>query len=163
MRTRRTAAALTTAMGASVILLVGTTGNASAAEVGTMAVGQQIKNIRTGLCLDSDYNGNAYTKGCAGDHSNPYQQWIFQWTNYGTFKIENVQTQRCLQRSGSKGVITGSCNSVDADWREEYLGSQRYNLIATNGLALDSDAKGNAYLNPKNVPSDNPYQQWWVW
>ncbi|MFF5393345.1 ricin-type beta-trefoil lectin domain protein [Streptomyces sp. NPDC013012] len=150
-------------LGTSAVLLTGATGNASAAEVGPMAVGQQLKNARTGLCLDSDYKGNVYTKGCAGDHNNPYQQWIFQWPSNGKVKFENVQTGRCLQRSGWEGVITGSCDSSFAEWQEDYLGSQRYNFIADNGLALDSDAKGNAYLHVKNNGSANPYQQWWLW
>lgn len=57
------------------MLPAGMPGSASVAGVGIQAVGSQFKNEKAELCLDSDGQGNVYTKGCAWDKHNAYQQW----------------------------------------------------------------------------------------
>ncbi|MFJ6250595.1 MULTISPECIES: RICIN domain-containing protein [unclassified Streptomyces] len=168
MSKRGVLSGLTAALGAGVMVLAGMTGSAGAAEVGTMAVGTQIKNVATGRCLDSNYYGNVYTSPCAGDHNNPYQQWIGEWSG-ATYYLKNVQTGLYLGHygSGNTGVRTVGSDSVYRGWHAIAVSEiQRYNFRpwGNSPLNLDSDAKGNVYLKEMNKPkNDNPYQMWWYW
>ncbi|MFJ7990513.1 RICIN domain-containing protein [Streptomyces sp. NPDC096351] len=153
---------LTAALGASILLLAGMPSSASAAGFGTQAVGYQIKNEQTGLCLDSDAKGNAYTKSCDPEKNNPYQQWTYFWDASGEkFALRNVQTLRCLEVNSSDGVKTYPCSDHDIqNWDEHvYLGAALFQSVY-NGRALDSNQKGQLYTSPYNA--GNPYMRWWV-
>ncbi|MFE2274471.1 RICIN domain-containing protein [Streptomyces lavendulae] len=158
MSKRTVLSGLAAALGVSAMLLAGTPGSATAAEVGTMAVGSQIKNFQTKLCLDSDTKGNAYTKSCADDLNNPYQQWGTLWNASGTkFQLRNVQTLRCLEAAGEDGVRTAPCGNHSSQlWStNEWLRIKN----DYNGRALDSNAKGQLYTSPYS--ESNPYMEWW--
>ncbi|MFJ7209603.1 RICIN domain-containing protein [Streptomyces sp. NPDC098789] len=148
-------------MGASVLLVAGTATSANAAEI------KQYRNAQTGLCLDSDAKGNVYTKGCGAD--NPYQQWERKVVD-GQIMLRNVATRRCLsQETGSltnpsppytSRVATRTCIGWELDRWWELTVDGKTRLINVNAdNALDSNAKGNAYL--KNYTADNSYQQWY--
>ncbi|MFJ6250596.1 MULTISPECIES: ricin-type beta-trefoil lectin domain protein [unclassified Streptomyces] len=145
------------------MVLAGMTGSAGAAEVGTMAVGTQIKNVATGRCLDSNYSGDVYTSPCAGDHNNPYQQWVGE-TIAGKYYLRNVQTLLFLEHNGTS-VRTAGWYSDNRAWSTATGSQQQYNFRPYGvSLNLDSDAKGNVYLKELNQPTNNnPYQQWWFW
>ncbi|EMF01245.1 xylanase [Streptomyces mobaraensis NBRC 13819 = DSM 40847] len=102
------------------MLPAGMPGSASAAGVGIQAVGSQFKNEKTELCLDSDGQGNVYTKGCAWDKHNAYQQWGVQtiapeWLNI--FFMYNVQTNRCLETGSGDTIRTAPCTgSLSQQW-----------------------------------------------
>jgi hypothetical protein len=86
---------------ASTVLMVSAQ-SASAGEV------YSLENIATGLCLDSNDNGNAYTKGCNGG---AYQLWNYTSTShnppYG--KYWNVATGRCLDSNNKEELYTYPC------------------------------------------------------
>ncbi|MDH6544209.1 ricin-type beta-trefoil lectin domain protein [Streptomyces sp. SPB4] len=162
MSKRTVLSGLAAAFGVSAMLLASMPGSASAAEVGTMAEGRQYKNVQTGLCLDSDANGNAYTKSCGTD--NPYQRWSLAWRDNG-YLLRNEATSRCLEVGGGDSVRTGLCPTYPASsyqWSWDFVAGERLILKnGANGRALDSNAKGQLYTSPYGT--GNPYMQWWQW
>ncbi|MBD0709977.1 hypothetical protein BU197_16745 [Streptomyces sp. CBMA291] len=144
------------------MLLVATPGNAGAAEVGATLAGSQYKNVQTGLCLDSDAKGNAYTKSCGSD--NPYQRWSLVW-KYDGYVLRNEATLRCLRVDGGDSVSTEQCSNyppTSHQWTWDHLDGERLILKSVaNGRALDSNQKGQLYTSP--FGTGNPYMQWWQW
>ncbi|MEF3113440.1 RICIN domain-containing protein [Streptomyces chrestomyceticus] len=162
MSKRTVLSGLAAALGASAMLLTGMSGSASAADAPRYA--WQIKNVQTGLCLDSDYQGNAYTKSCGND--NPYQQWSMFGNDDEGYDIKSQKTGRCLETVGyGDAVRTAPCSPdspASQQWKQEVLGGQRviYKNVA-NGRALDSNQKGQLYTSPYGT--GNLYMQWWEW
>ncbi|MEU6965465.1 RICIN domain-containing protein [Streptomyces chrestomyceticus] len=160
MSKRTVLSGLAAALGASAVLLAGMPGSASAAEVGIQAVGHQIKNEKTGLCLDSDDQGNVYTKGCAWDKHNAYQQWDYIWDAAGdTFALRNVQTLRCLSAHSGDGINTYPCWEHNIQkWTKTFHGGAVIIRNVHYGRALDSNHDGQAYTSPYGT--GNPYMRW---
>ncbi|MFH9044523.1 RICIN domain-containing protein [Streptomyces sp. NPDC017966] len=162
MSKRTVVSGLAAVLGASAMLLAGVPGSASAADAGTQAVGNQYKNEKTELCLDSDYQGNVYTKDCAGDKHNPYQQWNVYtippvWLD--TFIISNVQTNRCLETGSGDSLRTAPCTwSSSQQWTKTTYNGAWIIKNVYNGRALDSDHAGQAYTSTFGV--GNPYMRW---
>ncbi|MEU9796688.1 RICIN domain-containing protein [Streptomyces sparsogenes] len=161
MSKRTVLSGLAAALGASAMLLAGMSGSASAAEVGTQAVGDQYKNEQTGLCLDSDAQGNVYTKDCAWDKHNAYQQWSFLYdASRDEFRLRNVQTLRCLEANSGDGVKTAPCSDHNIQkWTETAYNGAMIIQSVYNGRALDSNHKGQVYTSPWGT--GNPYMRWW--
>ncbi|MEU7159673.1 RICIN domain-containing protein [Streptomyces chrestomyceticus] len=163
MSKRTVLSGLAAALGASAVLLAGMPGSASAAEVGIRAEGRQFKNVQTGLCLDSDAKGNAYTKSCGND--NLYQRWSWDGNDYNGYKLKNNATNRCLQVGNGDAVRTEPCFTVPRAsqlWKWNELDGGRLILKSTaNDRALDSNAKGQLYTSPYGT--GNLYMQWWQW
>ncbi|MFJ7990512.1 RICIN domain-containing protein [Streptomyces sp. NPDC096351] len=153
---------LTVTLGVIAMSLAGMPGSASATEAGIQMEGYQYKNVQTGLCLDSDAKGNAYTKDCGVN--NPYQRWSLVW-KYDGYVLRNEKTLRCLQVDGGDAVSTGQCSNYPAtsqQWDWDSLDGQRMILKSTsNGRALDSNHDGQLYTSPRST--SNPYMQWWQW
>ncbi|MBD0709978.1 MULTISPECIES: RICIN domain-containing protein [unclassified Streptomyces] len=161
MKKRTVASGLAAVLGASTMLLASLPGSASAAEAGTRAVGYQYKNRQTGLCLDSDAQGNAYTKNCDPDKNNAYQQWIYWNVSGDTFQLRNVQTLRCLEANSGDGVKTYPCaDHIIQKWTYSASNGALIIQSAYNGRALDSNQKGQLYTSP--FGTGNPYMQWWA-
>ncbi|MEU2514064.1 RICIN domain-containing protein [Streptomyces syringium] len=119
-----------------------------------------IKNSRTQLCLDGNYNGEVYTKGCGWD--NPYQHWYLHEGSMGVM-LQSSKTGLCVSGKGpgNNGLFATHCNSGDPKqwWEQRSASGNSYTLLNyQNRRALDSNAKGEAYVHPYG--STNPYQQW---
>ncbi|MEU9796689.1 RICIN domain-containing protein [Streptomyces sparsogenes] len=162
MSKRTVLSGLAAVLGASAMLLAGMSGSASAAEAGIQAEGRQFKNVQTGLCLDSDAKGNAYTKSCGND--NPYQRWSLVWKDDG-YVLRNEKTLRCLGVDGGDAVYTEQCSKYPASsqqWTWDSLDGGRLILRSVaNGRALDSNHEGQLYTSPYGT--GNLYMQWWQW
>ncbi|MFG2617544.1 ricin-type beta-trefoil lectin domain protein [Streptomyces sp. NPDC048507] len=119
-----------------------------------MNVPSSVVNEQTGRCLDSDTDGNVYTKPCRD--GNPYQQWKYTWGNH----VENVQTGRCLTAASATAVRTMPCvqNYTPMNWG--LVRASGVNGLGNFGLALDSDTKGQVYLK---APTANNRYQSWLW
>ncbi|GAA2331567.1 RICIN domain-containing protein [Streptomyces cuspidosporus] len=162
MSKRTVVSGLAAVLGASAMLLAGIPGSASAAEAGIQAVGNQYKNEKTELCLDSDGQGNVYTKDCAWDKHNAYQQWIVatippEWLN--VFVVQNVQTNRCLETGSGDSMRTAPCTwSLSQQWTKTTYNGAWIIKNVENGRVLDSDHAGHAYTSTFGV--GNPYMRW---
>ncbi|CAL9329766.1 RICIN domain-containing protein [Streptomyces sp. enrichment culture] len=153
---------------------IGIIGLLAAACVGTAAVPPTyaadpvggisiMRNEQTGLCLDSDMNGNVYTKTCTSN--NPYQQWspISQKIDdYPGYMIKNNRTGLCLTAVDPGNVRTLPCGTgyMPQNWRRGWFLNS--NALATSAwntyTVLDSNSKGNVYL--KEEINGNRYQSW---
>ncbi|MEW2374410.1 RICIN domain-containing protein [Streptomyces sp. NPDC006656] len=152
---------LAATLGASALLFSGMAGSASAIDLEPVRP-DQVKNVQTGLCLDSDTQGKAYTNPCRND--NKYQQWWVHFNDAGQYQLENRQTGLCLQAGSGDSVVTASCSATKSAqwWTLNGIGNQRYVLSnVANGRSLDSNQKGQAYTSPHSL--SNPYMQWWLW
>ncbi|MEU7162636.1 RICIN domain-containing protein [Streptomyces chrestomyceticus] len=164
MSKRTVVSGLAAVLGASAMLLAGMPGSASATEVGIQAVGNQYKNEKTELCLDSDYQGNVYTKSCAWDKHNAYQQWNVYRIDipgfeFDEFILANVQTNRCLETGSGDSVRTAPCSySESQQWTKSTYNGAWILKNAANHRALDSDHAGQAYTSTFGV--GNPYMRW---
>lgn len=122
--------------------------------------GVALQNEKTGLCLDGDFQGNIYTKGCGS--TNPYQHWMLHTGDWhGDVMIQSTKTGRCLAAKGSS-VIGAVCNAQDRSqqWANTWVRDGVYAMVnESSGTALDSDYKGNAYVH--EYGRDNPYQHWY--
>ncbi|MEU7245911.1 MULTISPECIES: RICIN domain-containing protein [Streptomyces] len=162
MSKRTVLSGLAAVLGASAMLLAGMSGSASAADDGDSEY--QIKNVQTGLCLDSDAKGNAYTKSCGND--NPYQQWGMFGSDKEGWDVRSEKTGRCLETVGQGDAVRTAPCSPDSpasqQWETVALPGGRYIFKnGANGRALDSNAKGQLYTSP--FGTGNLYMQWWLW
>ncbi len=120
-----------------------------------------VVNQQTGRCLDSDLQGNVYTKSCTAD--NPYQQWVPRGTG-NEFRLENVRTGLCLTVISDTEVRALRCaaNYYPQQWYfTNYGGSNalmNQKVSEATSVALDSDDKGNVYLKLRTL--NNRYQSW---
>ncbi|WP_206506629.1 RICIN domain-containing protein [Streptomyces chrestomyceticus] len=120
-----------------------------------------VVNQQTGRCLDSDLQGNVYTKSCTVN--NPYQQWVPRGAAT-EFRLENVRTGLCLAAISDTEVRALRCApnyypqtwSFISDGGSNALMNQKISEAVS--VALDSDDKGNAYLKLRTL--HNRYQSW---
>ncbi|WP_181792845.1 RICIN domain-containing protein [Streptomyces sp. WELS2] len=122
-----------------------------------------VVNEQTGRCLDSDTDGNVYTKECRSD--NPYQQWVPSDRSGSTrVRLRNVQTGLCLTAVNSTSVRTMVCASNGYYPMEWGLVDKSGMQVLENGnsptipVVLDSDKDGKVYLRP--ATEHNRYQSW---
>ena len=108
------------------------------------------RDIATGLCLDSNTSGSAYTLSCNGGS---FQQWV--WSGSASaVEHRNVATGLCLDINTSGRVYTLSCNGGSFQkWRRA---GQQWINVAT-GLCLDSNTSGRVYTLSCNGGS---FQKW---
>ncbi|MEU3907304.1 ricin-type beta-trefoil lectin domain protein [Streptomyces goshikiensis] len=132
--------------------------SAAAAPAGRGAVA--LRNVQTGLCLDGDFGGKVYTKGCGSD--NPYQHWYLHEGPMGVM-LQSSKTGLCITGKGvgNDSIAAVACNSGDVKqwWEQWNVNGNAYTLLNhQNRKALDSDAKGNAHVH--QYGDTNPYQHW---
>ncbi|GGZ52340.1 RICIN domain-containing protein [Streptomyces subrutilus] len=151
---------LAAAVGATALLITGTSTTAHAAGGPSGGV-WRLQNAQTGLCLTGTGSGatRIFTSACSS--SNARQHWAYSRVG-NKVRLENTGTGRCLKPTNafSQELTSAPCGIDDNDlWGEEFIAS-KVRLISGGGNAVDSDAKGNAYL--KQYGPDNPYQQWYL-
>lgn len=116
-----------------------------------------ISDVQTGLCLDSNYNGNAYTHSCNGG---TFQIWTVDLDAVGSYATEVVDgaTGKCLDSNYSGNVYTLSCNGGSS--QQLYFSYMEPTTIVNTqtGQCLDSNYNGNLYTLPCN---GGTYQQWY--
>ncbi|MGW5050369.1 RICIN domain-containing protein [Actinokineospora sp. NPDC004072] len=115
------------------LLLLGL-GPVAAAEQGESVLSQQLRNVATGFCLDSNTSGNVYTLGCNGGN---FQQWNI---NFG--EVRNVATGLCLDSNTNGNVYTLGCNG--GNFQRWSISGGEFRNVAT-GFCLDSNTSGNVY------------------
>ncbi|MFF3272658.1 ricin-type beta-trefoil lectin domain protein [Streptomyces chrestomyceticus] len=104
--------------------------------------------------------GYTYTKTCGRDNS--YQHW-YRYDSNGAIQLQNRVSGKCLTATSTETVYAKNCDNGDSAqwWTEEYVSGGVVMLISQrNRMALDSDARGNAYL--KSPGAGNTYQEWKV-
>ncbi|GCD32962.1 hypothetical protein OEIGOIKO_00680 [Streptomyces chrestomyceticus JCM 4735] len=82
---------------------------------------------------------------------------------YGAIQLQNRVSGKCLAATSTETVYAKNCDNGDSAqwWTEEYVSGGVVMLInQRNRMALDSDARGNAYL--KSPGAGNTYQEWKV-
>ncbi|MEU7019951.1 ricin-type beta-trefoil lectin domain protein [Streptomyces sp. NPDC046203] len=158
MKIRKGLGGVAATVGAAALLLTGTTTTAHAAG-GPSGGTWRLQNSKTSLCLDSTGTGKVFTATCSS--STASQHWVYTPVN-GKIQLKNTGTGRCLKPTNAFSLVveTRPCGIDDNDYWEEVFVSGKLRLVSPGGNALDSDAKGNAYLN--QYGPDNPYQQWYL-
>ncbi|MEU8762210.1 RICIN domain-containing protein [Streptomyces sp. NPDC048659] len=156
MTIRNTLGGLAATAGATALLLAGMTTTAHAAGGPSGGI-WRLQNVQTGLCL-TDNVSSVTTSSCST--TSAYQKWDYKRVS-GKIQLQNQGTGRCLrpQNIFSLFLETRPCGIDGNDLWDEYFISGKLRLVIS-GNALDSDAKGNAYL--KQYGDTNPYQQWYL-
>ncbi|MYR55761.1 hypothetical protein GTY54_05705 [Streptomyces sp. SID625] len=158
MNIRKALGGVAATAGAAALLLTGTTATAHAAG-GPGGGVWRLQNAQTGRCLDANGTGGVYTSSCSTTAAS--QRWEYHVVN-GKIQLKNTSSARCLKPTTPFSLIleTRPCG-IDANelWDEVFV-SGKLRLVSPGGNALDSDAKGKAYLN--QYGPDNPYQQWYL-
>jgi serine/threonine-protein kinase len=114
------------------------------------------KNVRTGLCLDSNPARKVYTLSCNGGS---YQRWTVSSNGDGTVMLRNLATSFCLDSNTAGQVYTLSCNwGSFQHWKVLYNidGTVSLRNLATS-FCLDSNTAGQVYTLSCNGGS---YQRW---
>jgi hypothetical protein len=115
-----------------------------------------LRNLATGRCLDSNYEGKVYTLACNGG---AFQKWniTFDATEY---QIRNVQTGRCLYSNAQGNVYANACSGGPYQrWVIFYVANSRRIIInKATGRCLDSNAQGTVYTLACNAGN---FQVWY--
>lgn len=111
----------------------------------------RFRNVQTGLRLDSNGAGYAYTHV---QNDGPFQRWTIQSAGGEAFFLQNAATGRFLDSNANGNVYTLPGNGgVFQKWK--FSGQSIIN-VAT-GRALDSNYVGNLYTLP---PHGGNHQNW---
>jgi serine/threonine-protein kinase len=109
----------------------------------------RLKDMRTGLCLDSNWNGNVYTLGC---NNGNFQNWV---NVDGTAAWSDAQTGLCLDSNWNGNVYTLGCNG--GNFQNWYNGLSPVMVDGQTSLCLDSNWNGNVYTLGCNL---GDFQYW---
>jgi hypothetical protein len=138
-----------------IALIIGSTALAIASTVLTISAQSasagevySLENIATGLCLDSNNNENAYTKGC---NNGAYQRWDVSQSGSG-YTLRNEKTGLCLDSNDNGNAYTKGCNGGAYQlWNYTSTSHNppygKYWNVAT-GRCLDSNNKEELYTYP---------------
>ncbi|MFI1398127.1 RICIN domain-containing protein [Streptomyces sp. NPDC020681] len=138
-------------------LSVVTSGNSAQASAGASI----LRNMETGLCLDSNFNGDVYTSPCGSPiDSNAFQLWE-RFEFRGSVQLTNIATGRCLSQRWDRPIATEPCSlsHPSAGWQFWGVEGGWDNIVLRNSYsdALDSDRAGGVYSYPYN---GGGFQRW---
>ncbi len=113
----------------------------------------------TGLCLDGNGAGNAYTNPCYGG-GDTHQNWATSATEFGRLTLKDQQTGRCLDSNYAGDVYTSPCDGDDTYQNWSFGGNGPAYTIQNyqTGRCLDSNASEKLYTSPCNW--NNFYENW---
>ncbi|WP_186768124.1 RICIN domain-containing protein [Streptomyces qinzhouensis] len=118
---------------------------------------EELRNVATGFCLDSNSSGSAYTHVCNG---NEYQKWLIMPGTGATYTLQSRATGLCLDSNGGSRVYTHVCNGGDYQKWTISRATPTGSYVLTNivsSLVLDSNGSKRVYMH---VPNGGDYQQW---
>lgn len=129
----------------------------NAEETSALSGGNIWTDDATGLCLDSDGGGSAYTHFCNGGDFQIWNSFVLG----GNVFIADQHTGMCLDSDNAGNVYTKSCNhGVFQQWTITDTGGFHYEIRnAATGRCLDSNFEGQLYAFDCNGGN---FQRWHV-
>jgi hypothetical protein len=112
----------------------------------------RLRNEATGLYLDSNDQGKAYSLG--GSLESNWQNWVLVHANGREFTLRNAQTDLFLDSNGEGRVYT--LQEAHNEYQRWYIDNNRIINVAT-GRALNTNGERNLETLP---PSNSPNQKW---
>jgi serine/threonine-protein kinase len=108
-----------------------------------------LRDVSTGLCLDSNTSGHAYTLGCNGGS---FQKWAVIRRSATVVNLRNLATGFCLDSNTAGDAYTLGCNGGNfQNWTVIHRRGDRGfpNVVSlknvSTGRCLDSNTSGRLY------------------
>ncbi|MFI7081622.1 RICIN domain-containing protein [Micromonospora sp. NPDC049903] len=115
-----------------------------------------LRNVQTGLCLDSNSSGTVYTLACNGGNN---QKWydLPAAPIVHRYIMVNVATGRCLSTNYNGDLYTAACENSHPLQFWYFLTQPSRVANELTGRCADNNHSGWAYAEPCN---NGNYQRW---